>query len=88
MAAHDPFLNREWATQQAVEDVDASSLADLSDVVSFLIPLTPETKSIIGREILDLMKRGWAGQREAVCGRLGAGITCALIRTLTSPIAP
>jgi len=41
----------------AVEDVEASSLAELSAVVSFLIPLTPETKPMILREILGLMKR-------------------------------
>lgn len=56
--AYDPFPNREWAAQQGVEYVDASSLAGLSDVISLHIPLTPETKHIIRRETLDLMKPG------------------------------
>jgi D-lactate dehydrogenase len=38
--------------------VDASSLAGFSDVISLHIPLTPETKHIIRRETLDLMKPG------------------------------
>ena len=58
MLAYDPFPNREWATQQGVEYVDATSLAGLSDVVSLHIPLTPETKHIIRRETLELMKPG------------------------------
>jgi D-lactate dehydrogenase len=56
--AYDPFPNREWAAQQGVEYVDASSLAGLSDVISLHIPLTPETKHIIRGETLDLMKPG------------------------------
>ena len=56
--AHDPLPNREWAALFSVEYVDASSLARLSDVVSLHIPLTPETKHIICRETLDLMKPG------------------------------
>jgi D-lactate dehydrogenase len=58
LLAYDPFPNREWAAQQGVEYVDASSLAGLSDVISLHIPLTPETKHIIRRETLDLMKPG------------------------------
>ena len=56
--AFDPFPNREWAAQQGVDYVDASSLAGLSDVISLHVPLTPETKHIIRRETLDLMKPG------------------------------
>lgn len=56
--AYDPFPNRDWAAQQGVEYVEASSLAKLSDVISLHVPLTPETKHIIRRETLDLMKPG------------------------------
>ena len=44
--------------QHGVEYVDESSLAGCSDVVSLHVPLTPETKHIIRRETLDLMKPG------------------------------
>jgi D-lactate dehydrogenase len=56
--AYDPFPNRDWAAQQAVEYVDASALAGRSDVISLHVPLTPETKYIIRRETLSLMKPG------------------------------
>jgi D-lactate dehydrogenase len=56
--AYDPFPNRDWAAQQGVEYVDAFTLAGQSDVISLHIPLTPETKYIMRRETLGLMKPG------------------------------
>lgn len=56
--AYDPFPNREWAAALGVEYVDARSLAGLSDVISLHVPLTPETKHLIRRETLELMKPG------------------------------
>jgi D-lactate dehydrogenase len=56
--AYDPFPNAEWAAREGVEYVDPATLAALSDVVSLHVPLTPETKHIIRRETLDLMKPG------------------------------
>ena len=56
--AFDPFPDANWANRSGVTYVDAASLAGFSDVVSLHIPLTPETKHIIRRETLDLMKPG------------------------------
>jgi len=56
--AYDPYPNREWAASLGVEYTDASSLAGFADVISLHVPLTPETKYIIRRETLDLMKPG------------------------------
>ena len=56
--AHDPFPNRDWAARHSVEYVDAAALAGLSDVISLHVPLTPETKYLIRRETLSLMKPG------------------------------
>jgi D-lactate dehydrogenase len=56
--AYDPFPNQSWATQQEVEYVNPTALAGLGDVISLHIPLTPETRYIIRRETLNLMKPG------------------------------
>ena len=56
--AYDPFPAEEWAKQQGVSYVDAQALARNSDVISLHVPLTRETKHLIRRETLDLMKPG------------------------------
>ncbi len=58
VVAYDPFPNREWAQAMGVEYLDARSLAQLSDVISLHVPLTPETRHIIRRETIELMKPG------------------------------
>ena len=56
--AYDPYPNAEWAKQNAVEYVDARTLAGSCDVISLHIPLTPETKHLIRAETIALMKPG------------------------------
>jgi D-lactate dehydrogenase len=56
--AYDPFPDAQWAEQHGVEYVDSRTLAAHSDVVSLHVPLTPETRYLIRRETLALMKRG------------------------------
>jgi D-lactate dehydrogenase len=56
--AYDPFPDAPWAEQHGVEYVDSQALAAHSDVVSLHVPLTPETRYLIRRETLALMKRG------------------------------
>ena len=58
LLAYDPFPNHEWAARHGVEYVAASALARRSDVISLHVPLTPETKYIIRRETIELMKDG------------------------------
>jgi D-lactate dehydrogenase len=57
--AYDPFPVHDWARQFGVEYVDApSKLAPQSDVISLHTPLTPETRHIIRKETLELLKPG------------------------------
>jgi D-lactate dehydrogenase len=56
--ALDPFPNQEWATQNGIEYVASSTLAQQSDIVSLHAPLTPETDHIIGSEFISIMKPG------------------------------
>jgi len=56
--AYDPFPSTDWAIEHGVEYTDARSLAAESEVISLHTPLTPETRHIIRRETLELMKPG------------------------------
>lgn len=56
--ASDPFPDPEWAAGLGVEYVDAQTLAGSCDIVSLHVPLTPETKHIIRRETLAIMRPG------------------------------
>jgi len=56
--AYDPFPAQDWAKTCGVEYVDARTLAEKSDVISLHVPLTPETKHLIRRETLEVMKPG------------------------------
>lgn len=56
--AYDPFPSPEWAASAGVEYIDAATLIRESEVISLHTPLTPETRHIIRRETLYLMKPG------------------------------
>jgi D-lactate dehydrogenase len=56
--AFDPFPSHEWAAQHCVEYTDPQTLARESDVISLHTPLTPETRHIVRRETLEMMKPG------------------------------
>jgi len=56
--AHDPFPSPDWAIEHGVEYTDARTLAGECEVISLHTPLTPETRHLIRRETLALMKPG------------------------------
>jgi D-lactate dehydrogenase len=56
--AYDPYPAVEWAAQHGIIYADPETLARESDVVSLHVPLTPDTKHMVRRETIALMKPG------------------------------
>jgi len=56
--AYDPYPNAKWAAQYQIEYVEPRLLARESDVITLHVPLTPETKHLVRRETIELMKPG------------------------------
>ena len=56
--ACDPFPAADWAARHQVDYTDQLALFQQSDVVSIHVPLTPETRHLIRRETVALMKPG------------------------------
>jgi D-3-phosphoglycerate dehydrogenase len=56
--AHDPFVTAEAAARMRVELVGLDDLLERTDFITLHVPLTPETRGLIGRERLARMKRG------------------------------
>jgi D-3-phosphoglycerate dehydrogenase len=79
VVAHDPFLNSEVARRLDVEAVELETLLRRADVVTFHTPLTDQTRGMLGREQIALLKR------EALvvnCGRGGVIDEEALLEAL------
>lgn len=53
----DPYLSAEILRQAGVEPVDLSTLMRTADYVSIHVPLSAETRSLIGKSEIGLMKR-------------------------------
>lgn len=56
--AYDPYQNEELKTKYNVVYTDFLTLCKESDIITLHLPLTPESKYIIGKESLDAMKTG------------------------------
>jgi D-lactate dehydrogenase len=56
--AFDQYPSAEWVARYGVEYAPARTLARESEVISLHTPLTPETRHIINRETIELMKPG------------------------------
>lgn len=54
--AYDPFLSEEKAKTMGVEKVDLEELFRRSDFITIHTPLTPETKNMINKDTIRLMK--------------------------------
>jgi D-3-phosphoglycerate dehydrogenase len=58
VAAYDPYLSPERARELGVDLVDLDTLVARADVITLHVPLTPETKGLIGRKELARAKKG------------------------------
>ncbi len=56
--AYDPFLSEEKAKHLNVEKVELDNLLSSSDFITLHVPLTDQTKNIIGRESIKKLKKG------------------------------
>ena len=54
--AYDPYPATDWAAQHGIVYADPATLARESDVISLHVPLTPDTKHMVRRETIELMK--------------------------------
>ena len=56
--AYDPYVTAEYASQRGVRLVDLPVLLAEADFVTCHVPMTPQTRGLIGRAEFDLMKEG------------------------------
>ncbi|MAC79529.1 MAG: phosphoglycerate dehydrogenase [Rhodobacteraceae bacterium] len=56
--AFDPFLSEEKATKMGVEKVELDELLKRADFITLHVPLTEQTRNILGRENLAKTKKG------------------------------
>ncbi|WDI32370.1 phosphoglycerate dehydrogenase [Hyphococcus flavus] len=56
--AFDPFLTEERAVELGVEKVDIGDLLKRADIVTLHTPLTDQTRNILGRDNLAVLKKG------------------------------
>ncbi|MBI3605522.1 MAG: phosphoglycerate dehydrogenase [Nitrospirae bacterium] len=55
---YDPYLSEENAKKMGVEQIDLDALFRRSDFITLHIPLTAETKNLISKETIAVMKKG------------------------------
>lgn len=56
--AYDPFLSGDQAKTMGIEKVDLEEVFKRSDFITIHTPLTPETKNLINKDTIKLMKQG------------------------------
>jgi D-3-phosphoglycerate dehydrogenase len=54
--AYDPYVTADYASQRGVELTDLDSLVARADFLTLHVPLTPQTRGLIGRERLAMMQ--------------------------------
>jgi D-3-phosphoglycerate dehydrogenase/(S)-sulfolactate dehydrogenase len=58
VVAYDPFITPEAASKMGTQLVDLETLWREADVISLHVPLTEQTRHLVGAEVLAKMKRG------------------------------
>ncbi|MBP1806559.1 phosphoglycerate dehydrogenase [Rubellimicrobium aerolatum] len=81
VVAYDPFLGEEKAAQMGVEKVELDALLARADFITLHVPLTDQTRNILGREAIAKLK---PGVRIVNCARGGLVDEAALAEALRS----
>jgi len=58
VVAYDPFLSQEKADKMGIEKVELDELLARADFITLHVPLTDQTRNILGRENLEKTKKG------------------------------
>jgi len=56
LMVYDPYITQEAAAQIGVEIMDLEGLLKAADVITIHVPLTPETKHLIAKQEMEIMK--------------------------------
>ena len=54
--AYDPYMNEEYAAANNIQAASFEDVIKVSDTISLHLPLTPETKHLINRDVMSQMK--------------------------------
>jgi D-3-phosphoglycerate dehydrogenase len=79
--ACDPLIDRDYARLNDIEPVDFKRLAEESDFFSLNLPLQPDTRNIISREVMCAMKPGVIIINTARGGLLDEAAACDLLKS-------
>lgn len=79
--AYDPFVDKEFASEQGIELVSLVDIWKRSDVITFHVPKTPETTNLLNKESISNCKKG---VRIINCARGGVVDEAALAEAIKS----
>lgn len=58
VVAYDPFINLDYCKEKNITSASFDEVVEISDVITLHLPLTAETRHLIGKDAIDRMKPG------------------------------